>query len=440
MSALKKISQSLLLTVFLAILTCCHKEVKPPPQPVKVTTVKVEKETIPAVFEFVGFTKSSHPVDIFARVQGYLDKIGYLEGSMVEKGDLLFQLDPRPFIAAVDRAKGMLSREEAILWNARVSRERLEPLYEQHAASRRDLDNAIASQLAAEASVQSAKANLIEAELNLSYTTLLSPISGLSGRARFREGTLITPGENALLTTISVVDPIWVDFNVPSNDILKNRDELEKGLLLFPKDMDFDMQIVLADGSFFPYYGKANFASPTLDERTGTMLVRATFQNPQKSLKPGEFAKVRALGAVRPNSLFVPQSAVLESKSGTIVYVVGEDNKAEIKAVKTGDWYGNSWVIQSGLNIGDRVIVDGVNKVQPGTPVNVVKELLSTDPSLINSSSNDMGSSMSGSNVPSALTIPGKDRKANSTDKTKKEAKTPAAYDKAQPIEKVNTP
>lgn len=382
---LRPLNQSffLFLLLFLLTFTACQKEEAPPPAPINVTVAKMVPQTIPAVFEYVGFTKSSHPVDIFARVQGYIDKIGYVEGSMVEKGDLLFQLDPRPFIAAVDRAKGILSREEAILWNARVTRERLEPLYEQHAASRRDLDNAIAAQLAAEASVETAKAGLVEAELNLSYTTILTPITGLSQRARFREGTLITPGENALLTTISVVDPLWVDFNVPSNDLLTTSDQIKKGLLEFPKDWDFTMQIVLSDGSTFPHPGKSNFASPTLDERTGTMLVRAVFDNPNKTLKPGEFARVRALGAIRPNSLFVPQSAVLEGKSGTIVYTVGEDHKIELRPVKTGDWYENTWVIQSGLEPGELVVVDGVNKIQPGSIVNITKETPSNDPSFI---------------------------------------------------------
>lgn len=382
-SFVKKKLPLTLISSTLFLFFSCEKEQEIPVRHVNVSIVKVEPQTIPANFEFVGFTKSSHPVDIYARVQGYLDEIGYTEGEMVDKGDLLFQLDPRQYIAAVDSAKGLLSKEEAILWNARVTRERLEPLYEKHAASRRDLDNAIAAQLAAEASVQTAKANLIEAELNLSYTTILSPISGLSGRAKFRAGTLITPGENGLLTTISVVDPIWVDFNVPSNDLLRTRDEISKQLLQVPKDKDFVMELTLADGTTFPYQGKSNFASPTLDERTGTMQVRSYFPNPEETLKPGEFVRVKAIGAVRPNSLFVPQSAVLESKSGTIVYILNEENVAEMKPVKAGDWYGNSWVIQEGLKPGDRVIVEGVNKVQPGMIVNVTKELLSTDPSLI---------------------------------------------------------
>jgi len=380
---LKKNSLLFFIPSLLLFLSSCEKEKEVPIRHVNISIVTMQPETIPANFEFVGFTKSSHPVDIYARVQGYLDEIGYIEGDMVEKGESLFQLDPRQYIAAVDSAKGLLSKEEAILWNARVTRERLEPLYEKHAASRRDLDNAIAAQLASEASVQSAKANLIEAELNLSYTTILSPISGLSGRAKFRTGTLITPGENALLTTISVLDPIWVDFNVPSNDILRSRDEVGKSLLQFPADKDFVMELTLADGTTFPYKGKSNFASPTLDERTGTMLVRAYFPNPEQTLKPGEFVRVKAMGAVRPNSLFVPQSAVLESKSGTIVYVVNAEGKAEMQPIKAGDWYGNSWVVQTGLKPGDRVIVEGVNKVQPGTLVNITKEQLSTDPSLI---------------------------------------------------------
>jgi len=382
-SILKKNFSLLFITSLLFFFTGCEKEKEVIVRHVKVSVVKIEPQTIPADFEFVGFTKSSHPVDIYARVQGYLDKIGYIEGDMVETGNSLFQLDPRQYIAALDSAKGLLSKEEAILWNARVTRERLEPLYEKRAASRRDLDNAIAAQLAAEASVQTAKANLVEAELNLSYTTILSPISGLSGRAKFREGTLITPGENALLTTISVLDPIWVDFNVPSNDILRSRDQVGKGLLQFPKDKDFDMQLTLADGTTFPYKGKSNFASPTLDERTGTMLVRAYFPNPEETLKPGEFVRVKAIGAVRPNSLFVPQSAVLQSKSGTIVYLLNDENKAVMQPIKVGEWYGNSWVVQSGLKVGDRVIVEGVNKVQPGSLVDITKELPSTDPSLI---------------------------------------------------------
>ena len=361
----------------------CEKQKPLPKREINVSVAIMKPETIPANFEFVGFTKSSHPVDIYARVQGYLDEIAYIEGDLVEKGDLLFQLDPRQYIAAGDSAKGSLSREEAILWNARVTKERLKPLYEKHAASKRDLDDAIAAELAAEANVQSAKANLIQAELNLSYTTILSPISGLSERARFRTGTLITPGENGFLTTISVLDPIWVDFNVPSNEILKSREEMGKNLLQFPADKDFTMELTLANGTTFPFLGKSNFASPNLDERTGTMLVRAYFPNPDKSLKPGEFVRVTAKGAVRPDSLFVPQGAVLESKSGSIVYTLNEKDEAQMQPVQVGDWYGNSWVIQSGLRPGDRVIIDGVNKVQPGTKVKVTKELFSTDPSLV---------------------------------------------------------
>ena len=364
------------------LLFSCEKKEAPPPRVLEVSVVKLEPKTIPADFEFVGFTKSSHPVDIYARVQGYLDEIAYAEGDMVDEGELLFQLDPREYVAALDRAKADLKREEAILWNARVTKDRLQPLYEKNAASRRDLDNAIAGELSAEANVQVAEAKVIEAELNLSYTTILSPISGLSGRARFRTGTLITPAENGLLTTISVLDPIWVDFNVPSNDILRSRDEITKKLLQFPTDKDFTMKLTLADGTTFPYEGKSNFTSPTLDERTGTMLVRAYFPNPDNSLKPGEFVRVTAIGAVRPNSLFVPQSAVLESKSGMIVYVVGDDGKAEMVPVKTGDWWGNTWVIQEGLKPGQKVVYEGVNKLRPGVPVKITKEILSTDPAL----------------------------------------------------------
>ena len=364
--------RTLLKLIFLlSLLSSCqpHEEEAPTElPPVEVTTLKIKPQTIPAIFEYVGFAQSSHPVEIRARVEGYLDKIAYTEGEIVHEGDLLFQIDPRPFQASLDVAKGELARQEAILWNAKRSVDRLKPLFEQNAASRRDLDNAISQQLASEADVQSAKAKVTEAELNLNYTTINSPITGLSSRSNYREGALISPGPNGLLTTISVINPMWVDFSVSQADLLKYGDETQKGLLIQPKDQKYKVEIVLANGSVYPYKGNVNFAEPILAQSTGTMHIRAEINNPTGVLLPGQFVKVRVLGVIRPNAILVPQRAVQQGKKGMFVYVV-QNGKAVTRYIEPGDWYKDQWIINSGLQKGDVVITDGVNKVQQGSTV-----------------------------------------------------------------------
>lgn len=345
---------------------------------VGVRTLTVDPATFPVVYEYIGFTQSSHLVEIRARVEGYLDKIAYTEGQFVNQGDLLFQLNKGSFEAGLDNARGVLAREEAILWNAQKNEERLKPLFEQNAVSRRDLDNAIAEKLAANASVQSAKAKVKEAELNLGYTTIRSPISGLAADSLYREGALISPGPNSLLTTISVINPIWVNFSVSEGELLKNREEVVQGRVIYPKDMNFDVEVVLSDGVVFPLKGKVSFASPSINEKMGTMSMRAVLPNPEEILRPGQFVRVRIIGANRPDTVLVPQHAVLNGKNGMFVYVVNQ-GKAEIRNVNVGDWQGNDWIIKSGLEKGDQVIVDGVNKVQAGVPVQVLNPSASSN-------------------------------------------------------------
>lgn len=362
-----------LLGITVALTASCNKKEAAPRQqlpPVPVTTFLIQPETIAANFDYVGFAESSHMVEIRARVEGYLDKIAYVEGSMVKKGQLLFQLDPKPFIAKLEEAKGSLAQEEAILWNAKTTVNRLKPLYEQKAISKRDLDNAISNELASEAKVQSAKAQVVYAQLNLGYTTITSPVDGLSGRARFREGALITIGANSSdLTTVSVIDPIWVYFSVSESDLLKGRTQASKSQLQFPKDNDFKVRLILGDGSIYPILGKVDFTAPTINQETGTMEVRAVFANPDQVIKPGQYLKARVLGAVRPNAIVVPQTAVMQGSKSMYVYIVNEEKKAVITDVEAGDWYGNYWVITSGLLPGDQVIMTGINKVQPGSEV-----------------------------------------------------------------------
>jgi membrane fusion protein (multidrug efflux system) len=319
----------------------------------------------------MGFTQSSHEVEIRARVEGYLEKVAYKEGSFVNEGEVLYYLDHKPFEAALENAKGALSKQQAILWNAKKTKERLEPLYKEKAASRKDLDAAISEELSATAEVQSAKAKLMQAELDLGYTTIKSPISGLAADTNYKEGALITPGQNALLTTVSVVDPIYVFFSISENERLKFRKQEVNNEIMIPKD-DLEIELILADNTIYPFKGKVNFSSPTIDQKTGTMSIRAALPNQGNVLMPGQFVRINVIGVKRPNAIMVPQRAVLEGKNGMFVYVV-IDNKTEIRQVEVGDWYEKNWIILSGLVAGDVIIIDGVNKVRPGSPVHIIE-------------------------------------------------------------------
>lgn len=370
----------------LLIFSCKGKKEEPSQQPIEVSIVVVEKETIPDVYESVGFAASSHPVEIRARVEGYLEEISYVEGDKVTSGQVMFKLDQRPFVAALEQAQGMLAREKALLWNAQQAVDRLTPLYAKHAASKKDLDDAIASLLASQASVDAAKASVFTAEINLSYTVISAPINGVAGKSNYWQGALISPGPNNLLTKVDALDPIWVYFNISDNERLKMEKEVKNHTLVMPKDDNFDVEVVLSDGSLFPARGKVNFAAPTYDERTGTLSLRAQFPNPKSLLRPGQFVRVRVLGAVRPNAIYVPQTALLEGKNGMYLFIV-RDGKAAIQNVEVGDWYGNNWIITEGLKVGDQVIVDGVNKVGQGMPVKVTRQLkLTKDASNITTS------------------------------------------------------
>lgn len=353
--------------------SCQQEAPKQAPQAkVVVKTEVIKPKTIPAIFDYVGFAQSSHAVEIRSRVEGYLDNIDYTEGEFVKKGDMLFELDKQPFEAALENAKGVLAQQEAILWNAKKTLERLEPLYEQKATSRRDLDDAIAQKLLAEASIQSAKAKVKEAELNLGYATIVSPVNGLAEESKYRQGALITPGVNSLLTTVSVIDPIWINFSVSESDLLKSEEAVKKKLLDLPEDLNFDVEAILSNGTSYPMMGKVSFSSPTIDQQTGTMSVRAVLPNPKGVIKPGQFMRTRILGAVYPNAILVPQHAVLHNATGMFVYVLGKDARVEPRFVTVGEWYGNDWIIVEGLHEGDEVITEGVNKVYPGSFVQVI--------------------------------------------------------------------
>lgn len=369
---------SLLMAFFVS---ACEPAKKPPERPpAEVTDYIVKEQTLPVTFDFVGFAQSSHPVEIRARVEGYLEEIAYQEGQLVKEGQLMFQLDPKLYAADVEKAKGEVARQEAILANANLTVDRLRPLFEKNAASKKDLDNAIANQLASAASVLSAKAQLQYNEVNLGYTTISSPITGYSDKAKLRVGALINPASNSLLTTVSVIDPIWVYFTVSDNDILKGTEQEAKKSLVLPKgDSDitvaannrYVVEAVFSDGTVFNQKGVVDYSSPTYDQATGTLQVRAVFSNPDAILRPGQFVRVRVLGAERPNALMVPRRSLLQNKDGQFVYLI-KDNKAFPQVVSTGEWYKEYQLITNGLKVGDEIVVDGTTKLLPGSPVRVV--------------------------------------------------------------------
>lgn len=359
---------------FLSLLISSCTNVEKKESVVNVETFIVQPQTIPVTFEFVGVCQSSHLVEIRSRVQGYLEEVSYLEGSFVNKGELLFKIDPREFEAKVDEVEANLEKEKAILWSAQKAVDRYKPLFEQKAASRKDLDDATAQLLAQQAQVNFYEAKLQEAELNLEYTEITSPISGLTTNSKYQQGTLITPGANDLLTTVSVIDPIWVIVNVSDTYFLESKQEMAKGELVVPKNYNFDVTLTLSDGSEYPYPGKVSFVSPVLNANTGTLSTRGIFPNPDSLLRPGQFVRAQVKGATRPDAIFVPQTAVFQGEEGRFVYIVRQ-NRVERRAVETGPWYETYWIIKSGLNPGDEVIQQGINKVKEGAVVNVMNRL-----------------------------------------------------------------
>lgn len=354
------------------LLSACQKEQPPPKVCVPITAIKVEKRTLPADFEYVGVVESSHIVELRARVEGYLTSIDYVEGTLVKKGQLLFTLDQRPFEAALEEAEGELARQKAILWNATQQKERMVPLYEKNAVSQKDLDDAIAAQLSAQASVLTAEANVYKAKVNLGFASIHSPVTGMAGKAVFREGALISPGPNSLLANLYVVDPIWVNFSLSQGDILEaKKEELAGQLVLPPKPSEFKIEILMPDNTILPAEGTVNFTSPALQQSTGTMLVRSVVSNPEGWLVPGQFVRVIIKGAYYPDAIAIPQTAVMQGQKGQFVYVVDAENGVSVRLVTTGEWYKEEWIITSGLHPGDVVVTEGVNKIQTGSCVHI---------------------------------------------------------------------
>ena len=356
----------------LAMLAACSKPAAElPRQAIDVTVMTVAARDTPVDFEFTAQTQSSREVEIRARVDGFLDKRVYTEGQRVHAGQTLFLMDPKPFEAVLQSAKGQLAQQQARLTVAKANLARVVPLVAQNALSQKERDDAIGSEKEAEAAVIAAKGQVQTSELNLSYTTIKSPLTGLSSFARQQDGSYVTAAATGLLTTVYQLDPMWVNFSISENELLAYRDQIGKNQLRFPAHDDFEVTVILADGTVFPSRGRINFANPAFSTQTGTFLVRASFANPQGRLLPGQFVRARVSGAVRPDAILIPQRAVLQGSKSHFVWVVDNDSKGHQRVVETGSWHGDDWFITDGLKPGERIVVDGAIRVVADTPLKI---------------------------------------------------------------------
>ena len=348
-----------------------------------VEVVQVQKEDVPIYAEWIGTLDGLVNADVRAQVTGYLLKQGYQEGAFVKQGQLLFQIDPRPFQAALDQAQGLLAQAQAALANAQAVQRRTEldvqrykPLAEQQAASQQDLDNSVQNNLAAIATVETARAQIktyeaaVEtAKINLDFTRLVAPIDGIAGQAQLQVGALVTPG-SGIVTSVSTVDPIKVYFTVGEPQYLAWRQRFPTETSRLEADKELRLQLILADGSTYPHEGKFFFADRQVNETTGAIRIAGLFSNPNNILRPGGYAKVRAVIRTQPGALLVPQRAVSELQGGYQVAVVGADNKVDVRTVTVGDRVDSRWIIANGLNVGDKVVVEGVQRMRTGVLVN----------------------------------------------------------------------
>ncbi|GMU70945.1 MAG: acriflavin resistance protein [Burkholderiales bacterium] len=345
--------------------------------PAQVATVTLAPRTLPVSWEYVGQTTGSKDVEVRARVTGILEKKLFQEGGQVKAGQPLFTIDPKPLEAQAAAARADVARAEAQLAQAEREAARLVPLAERRAVGRKEADDALSAVDLARATLAAAKARYAEVELNLGYTRVVAPVTGLTSRAMKSEGSLVNANET-LLTVISQVDPIWVPFNISENEQLAINRSVAAGLLELPKDNGFEVTIRLADGTVFPRSGKINFADTRVNPATGSYEMRAEVANRDRALKPGQFVRVTLKGAMRRNAIAVPQVAVLDGPQGKFVYVPGKDKDGKDVAlprpVVLGPWVEadgvNLWVVESGLKAGETVIVDGVARIMaPGSPI-----------------------------------------------------------------------
>ena len=373
-----KATTSLTITLTLSFLAagflgCKQEPASSAPRPVpEVQVLPVAYQTVPDEPEFIGQAEASRIVEIRSQVTGIMKERFFTEGRDVHKGDPLYRIDPVPFQAAYLSAKARVSQSQARLVQARQNLDRVKPLLAEQAVSQKDLDDAVAEELAAKAALEAAKGDVVKARFDLDNTLIIAPIDGLIERTRYYEGRLVT-AQTDLLTVIHQMDPMYVIVSAPESFLLKRRRDIIAKRIQHPGIYQLTGVITFVDGTVYPHQGILDFADVGLRAETGSRQARVVFPNPDRVLMPGQFVTVRFHGVSKPNAILVPQRAVQQGAKGPVVYVVGERDKVELRDVKASVWRDKEWLIEDGLRSGERVVVDGFQKVMPGVQVKPVQ-------------------------------------------------------------------
>lgn len=369
----------------LAAFTCSSALASPAaatPPPAQVLVEQTKLEDLAFYLEYPGRTAGYREVQVRAQVSGILQQRSYQEGSQVKQGQVLFSIDPRTYQAALARAKGALAQEQARYRQTERDLRRIRELQKKGFASESELDNAISNFEQSKANIEAAKAEVQSKQIDLDYTTVEAPISGITSKEAVSEGSLIVANDpnSSLLTQITQLDPIYVNYAYADREASRLREDVQNGVVRLPEDNQLTAEIIFGDGSVYAQKGKVDFTDSLVDKGTGTVSARAIVPNTEQALLPGQFVRIRISGMVRPNSITVPEKALAQSPAGNFVYVVDEQGLAQPRPVDTDMINKGRWVIRSGLKEGERVIVDGLIRVRPKQPVQVVDALPTQQP------------------------------------------------------------
>ncbi len=364
---------AVLLIAFATLSACSEKAAPPAAAPPEVGVITIQPRDVTVLYEQVGQTAGFRETEVRSRVAGILQKRLYSEGQAVKEGQPLFQIDPEPFKAALDQARGVLRQQEAGVERTKNDRERIEPLFKENAVSRKDYDDARAAYDTAVAGLDSARAKVKEAELNLGYTTVTAPIAGIASKEARSEGSLVSnAGDASLLTVIAQLDPLYVNFSYSEAEKLEYDRLIAEGAVVLPTTKRVEARVKLADGRDFPGVGYVDFADSRVDPKTGTIRARAEFPNPKGELLPGQFARIAINVGTYRNAIVVPERAITQQQATRLVLVVNEKNVVAPRPVTLGSRVAGGIIIKAGLKAGERVIVDGLFKSRPGAAVKPV--------------------------------------------------------------------
>ncbi|RBN35210.1 efflux RND transporter periplasmic adaptor subunit [Lawsonia intracellularis] len=355
------------------LISCSSNEQASMPAPL-VEVMTIESKDTPIVLTFVGQTEGSRSVEVRAQVSGILMNRAYEEGQYVEKGQLLFEIEPDTYKANLEQAQSMMEQAKAKFVQAQQERDRILPLYKKNAVSQKDRDSAVASYNAAKADLDAAKAEVTKAKIKLGYAYVKSPVSGYASKENKTIGNLITAGSSSdsLLTVVNQVNPIYANFSIPSPQYMHIKMLKSENLLTIDNPT---ATMTLADGSIYKETGKVTFIDKQVNPSTSVVAARAEFINPDAHVLPGQFVRVNVQGVILVNAILIPQKALIQTQKGTVVAVVNKENKVEMRPVRIGQNYGENFFVYSGLSNGDRVIVEGNNKAIPGQPVRLKESI-----------------------------------------------------------------